>query len=173
MPTGGLISINHKNYQKFKKLLSARRWCGITNRKETDYDVKELGWNYYMNEFSAVIGLQQLKKLEKLNKIRKTIAKKYVKKINLDSKMPYNENCSYHLYWILVNNRKKFRQKLSYNGIETGTHYKPIHSMKMYKNSNHLPVTEHVGKHIVTIPIHANLKTQEIEKIIDLINKFA
>ena len=173
MPTGGLISINHKNHQKFKKLLFARRWCGITNRKETDYDVKELGWNYYMNEFSAVIGLQQLKKLEKLNKIRKAIAKKYDQKINLGRKMPYNENCSYHLYWILVNNRKKFRQKLSYNGIETGTHYKPIHSMKMYKNSNHLPVTEHVGKHIVTIPIHANLKTQEIEKIIDLINKFA
>ena len=83
MPTGGLISINHKNHQKFKKLLSARRWCGITNRKETDYDVKELGWNYYMNEFSAVIGLQQLKKLEKLNKIRKAIAKKYDQKINL------------------------------------------------------------------------------------------
>ena len=173
MPTGGLISINHKNHEKFKQLLFSRRWCGITNRRETDYDVKELGWNYYMNEFSAVIGLQQLKKLEKLNKIRKAIAKKYDQKINLGRKMPYNENCSYHLYWILVNNRKKFRQKLSYNGIETGTHYKPIHSMKMYKNSNHLPVTEHVGKHIVTIPIHANLKTQEIEKIIDLINKFA
>jgi len=172
MPTGGLISINHKNYQKFKKLLSARRWCGITDRKETNYDVKELGWNYYMNEFSAVIGLQQLKKLEKLNKIRKAIAKKYAKKINLDSKMPYNENCSYHLYWILVNNRKKFRQKLLDNGIETGTHYKPIHSMNMYKNSNYLPVTEYVGKHIVTIPIHANLKTQEVEKIINLINKF-
>ena len=87
--------------------------------------------------------------------------------------MPYNENCSYHLYWILVNNRKKFRQKLLDNGIETGTHYKPIHSMKMYKNSNHLPVTEHVGKHIVTIPIHANLKAQEIEKISGLVNKFA
>ena len=173
MPTGGLISINHKNHEKFKQLLFSRRWCGITNRRETDYDVKELGWNYYMNEFSAVIGLQQLKKLEKLNKIRKAIAKKYDQKINLGRKMPYNENCSYHLYWILVNNRKKFRQKLSYNGIETGTHYKPIHSMKMYKNSNHLPVTEHVGKHIVTIPIHANLNTQEIEKIIDLINKFA
>ena len=82
MPTGGLISINHKNHQKFKKLLSARRWCGITDRKETDYDVKELGWNYYMNEFSAVIGLQQLKKLEKLNKIRKDIAKKYDQKIS-------------------------------------------------------------------------------------------
>jgi len=30
MPTGGLISINHKNHKQFRKILLARRWCGIT-----------------------------------------------------------------------------------------------------------------------------------------------
>jgi dTDP-4-amino-4,6-dideoxygalactose transaminase len=33
------------------------------------------------------------------------------------------------------------------------------------------PVTESVGKNIVTIPIHPNLKKSEIQKIIDIINK--
>ena len=173
MPTGGLISINHKNHKKFKQLLFSRRWCGIINRKDTDYDVHELGWNYYMNEFSAAIGLQQLKKLDKLNKIRKKIAKKYYNEIKIESKMPFDGNCSYHLYWILVNNRKKFRGKLSEVGIETGTHYKPIHLMKMYKKSISLPITERVGKQIVTIPIHPNLKNSEIKKIIDSVNQFA
>ena len=32
MPTGGLISINHKNHKQFRKILLARRWCGITDR---------------------------------------------------------------------------------------------------------------------------------------------
>jgi len=173
MPTGGLISINHKNHKKFKQLLFSRRWCGITDRKETNYDVKELGWNYYMNEFSAAIGLQQLKKLDKLNKIRRKTAKKYSKEINLESKMPFDHNCSYHLYWILVKNRQKFREKLLEIGIETGTHYKPIHLMKMYKKSISLPITERIGKQIVTIPIHPNLKNSEIEKIINSVNKFA
>ena len=173
MPTGGLISLNHKNHKIFEKILNSRRWCGITDRKQTDYDVKEIGWNYYMNEFSAVIGLQQLKKLDKLNKIRRNIAKKYSKEINLESKMPFDHNCSYHLYWILVKNRQKFREKLHKNGIETGTHYKPIHLMKMYKKSISLPITEHVGKQIVTIPIHTNLKNSEIKKIINSVNKFA
>ncbi len=172
MPTGGLISINHKNHQKIRKLLSARRWCGITNRRDTDYDVHELGWNYYMNEFSAGIGLEQLKKLEKLNKIRKSIVMKYHKRINLETKMQYDKDCSYHLYWILVRNRKKFRQKLLEYGVETGTHYKPIHQMCMYKNSIHLPVTERIGKQIVTIPLHPNLKINQVERIIDLINRF-
>ena len=170
MPTGGLISLNHKNHKKFKKILNSRRWCGITDRKNTDYDVKEIGWNYYMNEFSAVIGLQQLKKLDKLNKLRKKIAKKYSKEINLESKMPFDHNCSYHLYWILVKNRENFRQKLANKGIETGTHYKPIHKMKMYQTPNKLPITEKAGKEIVTIPIHPNLSESQIDTIIDSVN---
>ena len=87
--------------------------------------------------------------------------------------MPFNENCSYHLYWILVKNRQKFREKLFKKGIETGTHYKPIHLMKMYKGGNALPITESVGKQIVTIPIHPNLKKSEIEKIIKIVNDFS
>jgi len=168
-----LISINHKSHEKLRQSLLSRRWCGITNRKDTDYDVKELGWNYYMNEFSAVIGLQQLKKLYKLNKIRKKIAKQYYNEINIKTKMSFDERCSYHLYWILVRNRQKFRQKLNENGIETGTHYKPIHLMKMYKKHLSLPVTESVGKQIVTIPIHPNLQKSEIKKIIKSVNDFS
>jgi len=173
MPSGGLISINHKNHKKFKQLLSSRRWCGITNRNDSDYDVKEIGWNYYMNEFSAAIGLEQLKKLSYLNKIRKNIAKKYSTEINLETKMPYDENCSYHLYWILVKNRQKFRQRLYENGIETGTHYKPIHLMSMYKKNISLPITESAGKNIVTLPIHPNLKKHQIKKIINSVNEFS
>jgi len=60
MPSGGLISINNSNFAKLKKILSSRRWCGITDRKDSFYDVKEIGWNFYLNEFSAAIGLDQL-----------------------------------------------------------------------------------------------------------------
>jgi perosamine synthetase len=173
MPTGGLISINHPNYRFFEKQLLSKRWCGITNRKGSDYDVKELGWNNYMNEFSAVIGLEQLKKLEKMNKIRKKTAKKFNKEIQIKTKMPFDTNCSYHLYWILVNNREEFRQQMNEDGIETGTHYKPIHLMSMYKDNQKLPVTESIMNRIVTIPIHPNLKNLEIKKIIRSINKYA
>jgi len=173
MPTGGLISINHKNHKQFRKTLLARRWCGITDRIGSEYNVKELGWNYYMNEFSAVIGLAQLKKLNRLNNIRKNIAKFYDNQIDVEHKTVFNKDCSYHLYWILVKNRKKFREKMWKAGIETGTHYKPIHTMKMYQNHTVLLNTERVGKQIVTIPIHPNLKTFEMDKIVSSINKFA
>ena len=173
MPTGGIISINHKNHKQFRKTLLARRWCGITNRKGSEYDVKELGWNYYMNEFSAAIGLMQLKKLDALNNARRNIAKFYDKEIDIEHKIPFDKRCSYHLYWIRVKNRNKFRKELNNNGIETGTHYKPIHKMTFYKRTNKILNTEKAGKEIVTIPIHPNLTQSQIDYIVKIINKFS
>jgi dTDP-4-amino-4,6-dideoxygalactose transaminase len=171
MPTGGLISINDKNYKKIGELLSARRWCGITDRKNTLYDVKEIGNNYYMNELSAAIGLIQLKKLDKLNSIRKKVAKRYYQEIKVSTKMQYDKNCSYHFYWILVKNRAKLRKTLLDEGIETGTHYKPIHKFSMYNKKISLPNTEYAAKSIITLPTHPNLTENNLDKIIKIINK--
>ena len=172
MPTGGLISLNNLNYKKSRKQLEARRWCGITNRRDLSYDVKELGNNYYMNEISAAIGLIQLKRLDKMNKIRKKIAKKYSQKINLENKMPFNEDCSYHLYWVLVENRDQFIKKMNNKKIEVGIHYNPVHQMTLYKNITRLPTTEDVGKKIVSLPIHPNLTGEDVERIINVVNKY-
>ena len=171
MPTGGLIALNKKNHKQLKKLLLARRWCGITDRKGIDYDVKELGWNYYMNEFSAAVGIEQLSKLNKLNKKRFLVAEKYHKKINIERKMPLTSESSYHFYWILVKNRKRFRKKMSDVGIETGIHYKPIHKMTLYKGPN-LPITEKISMEIVTLPTHPNLTQNDVDFVIDSVNNF-
>jgi dTDP-4-amino-4,6-dideoxygalactose transaminase len=173
MPTGGIISLNDKNYKIHEKKLLSRRWCGITNRHNFDYDVKEIGWNYYMNEFSAAIGISQLKKLNKLNKIRKKIAKRYDDEIEISSKIPFSNDCSYHLYWIQVKNRNSFMKQMSNSGIETGIHYKPIHSMSMYASKHNLPLTDEVGKKIVSLPIHPNLSEFNIDKIIKSVNQFS
>jgi len=173
MPTGGLISLNTKSSKKFKKILESKRWCGISDRHDSFYDVKEMGWNYYMNEFSATIGISQLKKLDKLNNTRKKIAKIYEKELDVLEKIPFSTNCSYHLYWILTKKRKSFMKNLNDVGIETGIHYRPIHKMSYYKSKIKLPITEKAGSEIVTIPIHPNLTENNIEKIIKYVNRFS
>ena len=172
MPTGGLIAINSKNHEIFRKKLLERRWCGITNRSKTDYDIKNIGWNFYMNEFSAAIGRVQLKKIDKMNKKRMKISNRYFKEIK-NEKMSYSKNAVYHFYWILVRNRKEFQEKMNKLNIETGTHYKPIHLMSMYKTKIHLPITEKIGKEIITLPTHPNLTDEDITRIIDCVNKFS
>jgi len=173
MPTGGAITLNSTNSNHKKNLLNSRRWCGISNRRGAIYDVDDLGWNFYMNEFSAAIGLVQLKKLNSANTIRKKIAKQYSKELKIESKMQFDNDCSYHLYWIHVKNRKKFMKLMLEKGIQTGIHYLPIHKMNFYSSKLRLPITENSGKHIVSIPIHPNLLEYDIEKIIKFTNKFA
>jgi dTDP-4-amino-4,6-dideoxygalactose transaminase len=170
MPTGGLISINRKDHTEVSRILKEKRWCGISNRRDVDYDVKNIGWNYYMNEFSAAIGLEQLKKLDRTNYQRRKIARRYYDEILLENKMPYDKGCSYHFYWIRVKNRAKFRKKLSEKGIESGIHYRPIHTFSFYKSKIKLPITEKVGKEIVSLPTHPNLTENDIEKIIKAVN---
>ena len=92
-------------------------------------------------------------------------------KIFLENKMPFDKECSYHFYWIRVKKRAKFRKILSEKGIETGIHYKPIHTFSFYKSKIKLPITEKVGSEIVTLPTHPNLTQNDVEKIIKVVNK--
>ena len=170
MPKGGAITINTKNKNQIKKRLNSLRWCGISNRKDSFYDISELGFNYYMDEISAAIGIEQLKKVDKLNDYRFKIAKRYDAELNVNEKIPLDRECSYHLYWILVKNRKKFIQHMKANGIETGTHYAPVHKMSLYKSKIILPNTEKISKEIVTLPIHPNLSKKDIDFIIKNVN---
>ncbi len=170
MPTGGAIAYNG-DLSKLK----ARRWCGITDRDGPYYDVKEIGWNYYMNEISAAIGLVQLEKLDTLNKRRVDIARRYHTKL-VHPSMPYVENCSYQLYWILVEDRNKFMKKMDEAGIETGIHYKPIDRFSYWVENTpfdlfeQLPVTREIEDKLVSIPMHANLTDQDLDRVIKVAN---
>ena len=172
MPTGGMITVNDKNHKIIRDILLSRRWCGITNRNGPYYDVQNIGWNYYMNEFSAAIGMIQLNRLNNSNKIRKNIAKRFCEEIKVEQTIPYTKNCVYHIFWVLVKNRKSFMKKMSNFGIETGIHYKPIHNLTFYnKKNNRLPVTDDISEKIVSIPIHPNLSESDVSFIIKSINK--
>jgi len=167
MPTGGAIALNNIDKEDIAKL-KARRWCGITDRKGMVYDVKEIGWNYYMNEISAAIGIEQLKKLDSNNQRRFEIAKRYSKEL-YDPRMPLVKGCSYHLYWITVGNRKEFIKKMLEHDIEVGIHYTPIDQFTLYKKAD-LPVTDRIAKHIVSLPIHAGMSDEDVTLVIKYAN---
>lgn len=175
MPTGGAISINKPNAESLKKRLNSSRWCGIDNRQGHTYDVTSVAPNYYMNEISAAIGLVQLRKLDRLNARRREIAKRYSKELNLESKMPFSNDCIYHLYWIISERREELLKYLTSKGIEAGTHYRPIHTMTAYRDrstTSKVPITDEIGRKIITIPIHPNMSEDDVSFVIKTINSF-
>lgn len=172
MPKGGAITINSKNGLDMKKKLNSLRWCGIDNREGVFYDVTSLGFNHYMDEISAAIGIEQLKKLDESNKIRLRIARRYNSELNVSEKMPLSKDCSYHLYWIRMKNRNELIKKLHRMRIEVGAHYNPVHMMSYYNHKANLPITEQVGKEVITLPMHPNLTNDDVDTVIKAINSF-
>jgi dTDP-4-amino-4,6-dideoxygalactose transaminase len=188
---GMIVTDNHQLARKLKLLRSHGMTTMTLSRHKGhaySYDVVELGYNYRMTEMSAALGIMQLKKLAGTNKRRKILADLYEANLKGISGLSipfrnYPRPSSHHLFPILLDkkvNRKKFIELLKKEGIQSSIHYPPIHKFYYYReilNSRKikLPLTEYVGAHEVTLPLHPLLKKEDIifvcEKVKHLLPK--
>ena len=130
------------------------------------YEVEFPGWNFDMTDVEAAVGRVQLRKLPRLNARRNEIVKKYNRAFAL-------KNTGNHLYPITLPNRDEFLVKMKEAGIQCGIHYLPLHQMTAYKPyaKGALPVTEKIGAHTVSLPLHAMLTDKEVNYIIKCVTK--
>jgi len=140
-----------------------------------DYDVLDLGYNYRMTEISAVLGLEQLKKLVSNNRKRKLLSRIYMQNLSHIKELfipfqDYPRNSSHHLFPILLNkkiDRIFFMRKLKRKGIQTSIHYRPVHKLSYYRENyprkrEILPVSEEIGKREVSLPLHPRMSEGDV-----------
>jgi dTDP-4-amino-4,6-dideoxygalactose transaminase len=185
---GGMIVTNHDKFAQKIGLLRSHGMTSLTWDRHKghaySYDVTELGYNYRMTEMNAALGIEQLKKLRRSNQIRKSLIKIYIG--NLEGTkgfsipfLNYPRDSAFHLFPILLEkdmDREKFMQALRRKKIQTSIHYPPIHKFSYYQKNfkasqKKLPLTEYVGKHEVTLPLHPLLKKEDILFVCDQIKK--
>ncbi len=170
---GGMLTTNNPDHWERAKHL---RWLGInksTHERSTgdhysyDYDIEELGFKCHMNDITAAIGLEQLRKLKFMQEQRHNIAWRYL--INLENTeliLPdYRGDHSWHLYVIRTPNRDSLMDYLASFGIATSVHYKPLHLYKCYGKQKPLPVAERVWQELLTLPMYPSLKLSEVDTI--------
>jgi dTDP-4-amino-4,6-dideoxygalactose transaminase len=140
------------------------------------YEHGRIGYNYRMTDISAAIGLEQLKKLPNFLKKRRENAKFYDK--NLENvETPYvldDAEHAYHQYTIKCKNRDKLLEELKKNEIGFGIYYpKPLHKYPHLEKFGHndLKVSERLVNEVVSLPVHPALTKEELEKVVDVINK--
>ena len=186
LPTGdsGMICFNNEKDDKLARQLA---WLGIN--KDTyarsnkgnyawKYDVDYAGYKYNGNAIMAAIGLIQLKYLDEENQRRREIVKMYTDglKNNHNVKIvpaSYENECSYHLFEIVVPAREALMQELSYHDIYCGVHYRDNTEYSMYKYAQGTcPNAHEISQHIMTLPLHMWLTDEEVHKIIERINEF-
>jgi len=150
---------------------TVKRYAGS---RSWDFDVSRQGWRYHMSNINAAIGIVQLDRFDTFKKIRCERAKLY-DQLLIDQKKIFIIKHDYdivvpHIYVVRLKGLKKREDLLSrllQKKIQAGVHYFPNHLLTFFKNKNYrLPVTEKVAKEIITLPLHPEIKTEEIKYIV-------
>lgn len=185
---GGMLVTDDHRLAKRLRLLRSHGMTSMTlNRHQGHahtYDVVDLGYNYRMTEISAALGIAQLRKLTRGNRKRKALTELYMSNLQGIEGLSipfrrYPRKSSYHLFPVILNKdirREKFMDLLKKEAIQSSIHYPPIHRFSYYRNNlkgsrAKLPLTEYVGKHEVTLPLHPLLEKKEVIFVCDTIRK--
>ncbi len=197
---GGMITLNDEEmYEKAKRLrwlgIDKSTWARTDNNKSYwwEYAVEEIGLKCHMNDIAAAIGIEQLKKLDKMNGRRAEIASKYIEALgmffagrveggtiyDLEShlyEIPVLDSdiskSSWHIFHLKIKDRDKLSVYLKEKTIITGVHYKPVHLYSCYGNRPSLPIAERAFEKIISLPMHPNLTNEEVDFISETIIKF-
>lgn len=163
-------------------------WCGIDkdtyarSNKGTyawKYDIDYVGYKYNGNAIMGAIALTQLPYLDEENARRREIVAMYNEgfKNNPHIKIipaPYADECSYHLYELVVPDREDLLNKLSDEGINCGVHYRDNTEYKVYEYAHGTcPNAHEVSQHLITMPLHMWLTDDEVKLIIEKVNQYA
>lgn len=169
---GGLIaSRNQPLMDRVKKM----RNYGIEDR----YDAHGPGLNGKMSEFHAIIGLNNLERLEALLSVRRTKASYYTRRIHEKTcfrAVPVHPKARHTFkdFTVLVPPRLKERRGaiidfLMGQGIETRAYfYPPIHEQAFFRrfSDRPLPRTEDLSRRVITLPFFTTLSEEEMDSVV-------
>ena len=187
---GGMMVSNDPDILKHTK---AHRWVGIdkdnwkTAQSYTDankdamhwfYEINVLGYKYNMNDLSASIGLAQFERLPTMNAHRSAVIRQYLdglKEIEcVTPLLPFDpEQYIYQMFGIRADKRDELMIYLKSKGIATGCHYTPLSQQPLFKEwGRNCPYIEKEHNRFITLPLHAELTSEEIDYILSHLETF-
>lgn len=139
------------------------------------------GWNSRLDTVQAAILRIKLRHLSAWNDARRRHAAAYGEQlsglpIELPREMAGNKHI-YHLYVVQVDERERFMEYMSKQGISCGIHYPvPIHLQAAYRDLGYkhgsMPVTERVAPRLVSLPMFPELTEAQVEYTCDRVRSY-
>jgi perosamine synthetase len=172
---GALCCLNNED-EKFVKRL---RWFDIDRENsktgflgEREYDAKNIGYKYHMNDIAASIGIGNLELINnKLEKIR-NIANQYEQELNNISGiklMNYESDrlSSYWLFPMIIENREDFIRKMKELKIPVSVVHQGIDKNSIFGGKNYELINQRLfDENQIHIPINDSLTFENIDYII-------
>lgn len=142
-----------------------------------------LGYNYRMDEMSAVLGLVQLSRIEEIVGARARVANWYEEVLNEieEVEAPYvapNVRMSWFVYVVRLSeaftqkDREHILQGLQGKGIGCRNYFAPIHLQPFYRKilgtkEGDFPVTEAIAARTIALPFYNKLSKREVEYVVE------
>lgn len=168
----GAITTNDDN---LVKVIMALRNYG----SHVKYENLFKGFNTRLDEIQAAFLSIKLKYLQEDISGRRRVAKYYLDNIkNSKIKLPVVKNWEEHVWHLFVirnDNRDLLQKYLKKNGIETIIHYPiPPHKQQAFEEfkNNKFSITEKISKEVLSLPMSAILREDELEKIVKVMNDY-
>jgi len=162
---GGAVVTNEASIDRFVRSYS--------NHGRLDkYEHAMLGANERLDTLQAVILAEKLKKLEDWNARRRAVAAWYDENLRWIDGLVLPKTIArgtpvWHLYVVLIENRRKFVDYLAERGIATGLHYPiPLHLQPAFSDLGHgegaFPVAERITRRCVSLPMYPHLTQDQV-----------
>ena len=184
---GGMVTTNSKEIaEKVRQLRSHGMTKSLKSRYSSEYpwvfDIIEPGYNYRLDEIRSALGVTQLKKINKINELRKKASLYYHKNLQnipgiILPDMVNDKSHSYHLYTIRVTkpfglSRNQLYKKLKDNGIRTTVYWMPIHEYAAYRKfakKSSIVNTVKTYDEILALPLFPNISKKHQDAVIKVI----
>ena len=156
----------------------------FSNGLPWDYEIFEMGYNFRLDEIRSCLGVNQLKRIKKMNKLRRMAADYYTTNLRsikgIITPKLNEKSHSWHLYVIKIQkefgiSRDELFKKLLANGVRTSVHYKPLHKFSLYKKMckkyGKLTNSSKAYKEILSLPLYPGITKKEQDYVIKQIIK--
>ncbi len=192
---GGMITTDNMEWaERMKRLrlhgITKDAWNRYSDKGSWEYDVSEPGYKYNITDIASAIGIEQLKKIDKMNLARYGIAQKYNRSFSGSGSVDLwgvrdAKECAWHLYPIRLQleairiSRNEFISDLKNRGINTSVHYIPLYRFSALKNSGYtekdFPGCEDMFPREISLPIYPEMTEMEtdyvIENVLDILKR--
>jgi dTDP-4-amino-4,6-dideoxygalactose transaminase len=179
---GAVITASREEFERLQRL----RLLGVdrdtmlryNNGRAWDYDVVGPGYRYHLNNIMASIGISQIKRLDEFIQTRRRVCRAYNQAFRgIEGLIPPQTdfaNVSPFIYSLRVSQRENLIEHLDKCGVGTGVHFNPVHRHSFFREARRgdMSVTEQVCAQVLTLPLHSNMKTESVQRVIDGVRSF-
>ena len=189
MGDAGLVyckSISDKKLIENRIYLGLKTQSGFSNTQDNkwwEFDIEQPGNRAIINDITAAIGVEQLKKVDGFIAKRKEIHDYYSEELkdldwlDIPPEISSDRTSSYYMYHIQTkkaSDRDALAKYLKDNGVYTTFRYYPLHKVPFYSKKYQaiLPNTDYITEHTLCIPIHQSLTMKDALYITKKIKEF-